>query len=118
MKRLIAMGGCVILLGGISAGGALAAPKAESAMECGIAADMAVVARSLAEESVQRPQAGAIMARIYDVSESARGKELMRDILDAAYRTNGASSQQFAEDLFTACMKTGGNMDKILGRRL
>jgi hypothetical protein len=107
-----------VLLGGIWASGALAAPKAESAMECGIAADMAVVARSLAEEQVQRPQAGAIMARIYDVSESSRGKELMKDILDAAYRDENAPSQKFAEELFSACMKTGGNMDTVLGRRL
>ena len=97
---------------------ALAAPKAESAMECGIAADMAIVARSLAEEQVQQPQAGAIMARIYNVSESARGKELMKDILEAAYRTNSAPGQKFAEELFAACMKTGGNMDNVLGRRL
>jgi hypothetical protein len=92
-------------------------------MECGIAADMAVVARSLAQEAVQRPQATAIMARIYDVSESTRGRELMRDILDAAYRQDSAAggattSQKFAEDLFTACMKTGGNMDTVLGSRL
>ena len=116
MKMLLA-----ILMGGFTAA-AVAAPKAESAMECGIAADMAVVARSLAQEEIQRPQAGAIMARIYDVAESARGKELMRDILDAAYRdkggSNGPSSQKFAEELFTACMKTGGNMDNVLGRRL
>jgi hypothetical protein len=113
MKRLLAL-----LVGAIAAQGALAAPQAESAMECGIAADMAVVARSLAVESIQRPQAGAIMARIYDVSESARGKELMKDILDAAYRNDGADSQEFAENLFTACMKTGGNMDTVLGRKL
>lgn len=113
MKKLL-----LVLLGGFLAGGAAAAPKAESAMECGIAADMAVVARSLAEEEVQRPQASAIMARIYDVSESQRGSELMKDILDAAYRTDGASSQKFAEDLFSACIKTGGNMDNVLGRRL
>jgi hypothetical protein len=116
MKALLA----VLLIG--AAGSALAAPQAESAAECGIAADMAIVARSLAEEQVQRPQAGAIMARIYDVSESARGKELMRDILEAAYRedtaSGGASSHEFAEGLFAACMKTGGNMDTILGRRL
>ena len=120
MKRLLA-----VLVGAIATQGALAAPQAESAMECSIAADMAVVARSLAAESIQRPQAGAIMARIYDVSESARGKELMKDIIDAAYREDGgaaagggADSQQFAEDLFTACMKTGGNMDTVLGRKL
>jgi hypothetical protein len=113
MKTLLA-----VLLGGITASAAFAAPKAQSAMECGIAADMAVVARSLAEEKVQRPQASAIMARIYDVSESARGKELMKDILDAAYRNEGATSQKFAEELFGACMKTGGNMDTVLGQRL
>jgi hypothetical protein len=114
MKKLMAA-----ILGGIAASGALAAPKAESALECGIAADMAVVARSLAQEEIQQPQAGAIMARIYDVSESARGKELMKDILDAAYRSgNGSSSQGFAEELFSACMKTGGNMENILGKRL
>ena len=96
----------------------LAAPKAESAMECGIAADMAIVARSLAQEAIQRPQANAIMARIYDVAESARGKELMKDILDAAYSSNGDSSQKFAEDLFATCMKTGGNMDPVLGKQL
>jgi hypothetical protein len=87
---------------------------------------MAVVAHSLAREQIQRPKAHAIMVRIYDVSESDRGKELMRDILEAAYGLQhapsaaaggSASSQKFAEDLFATCMKTGGDMDPILGRR-
>lgn len=112
MKLLLAA-----LFGAFTAS-AVAAPKAESAMECGIAADMAIVARSLAQEEIQRPQANAIMARIYDVSDSARGKELMKDILDAAYSSSGASSQKFAEDLFATCMKTGGNMDPVLGKQL
>lgn len=103
-----------------------AAPRAESAMECGIAADMAVVAHSLAREQIQRPKADAIMVRIYDVSSSERGKELMRDITDAAYsaqeETNAsagttASSQKFAEDLFATCMKSDGDMDTMLGQR-
>ena len=103
-----------------------AAPRAESAMECGVAADMAVVAHSLAREQIQRPKADAIMVRIYDVSESDRGKQLMRDIMDAAYSVHNeanasaggtASSQKFAEDLFATCMKTGGDMDPILGQR-
>jgi hypothetical protein len=110
-----------------------AAPRAESAVECGIAADMAVVAHSLAKEEVHRQKADAIMGRIYDVAESERGKELMRDIMDAAYRAHdggiaapGASAggtqgpvsgQQFAEDLFATCMKSGGNMDTVLGHR-
>ena len=48
MKTLFA-----ILLAGL-AGTAAAAPRAESATECGIAADMAVVARSLAQEEIKR----------------------------------------------------------------
>ena len=113
MKRLL-----VVLLGATAIGSAYAAPKAESAVECGIAADMAVVARSLAEEQVQRPKANAIMARIYDVSESDRGRELMKEILEAAYGKQAVTSQNFAEELFTACIKDGGNMDTILGKRL
>jgi hypothetical protein len=99
---------------------AFAAPRAESALECGVAADMAVVARSLADEEVQQSKAVAIMERIYDVIDSAHGQELMQEILAAAYnqKAHPASGQEFAKELFTACMKTGGDMDMILGRRL
>ena len=95
-------------------------------MECGIAADMAIVAHSLASERLEQAKAGAIMARIYDVSQSPRGKELTDDILNAAYRSNDsasaggtgpASGQKFAENLFAVCMKTGGSMDEVLGRK-
>jgi hypothetical protein len=103
-----------------AAGAASAAPRAESALECGIAADMAVVAHSLAREEVQRSKADAIMVRIYDVAASARGMELMNDILQAAYARTETSpnAQKFAEELFATCMKTGGNMDTVLGRKL
>jgi hypothetical protein len=121
-----------LLAGGIAVSTAHAAPRAESAMECGIAADMAVVAHSLAQERIERPQADAIMVRIYDVSESDRGRQLMRDIMDAAYRVTAGgiagsasaggskapvSGQKFAEDLFATCRKSGGNMDPLLGMR-
>jgi len=113
------------LLALASSTAAVAAPRAESAMECGIAADMAVVAHSLAREEIQRAKADTIMARIYDVSDSERGKALMKDILDAAYGNSqtaaaggSGSSQKFAEDLFTACMKSGGNMDQVLGKKI
>jgi hypothetical protein len=100
----------------------MAAPRAESALECGIAADMAIVAHSLAREEIQRDKADAIMARIYDVAKSERGKALMKEILDAAYvptaAAGGTSSQTFAEDLYTTCMKSGGDMDAVLGRKL
>ena len=116
MKNLLL---AAVLAGTIPAAGA--APRAESALECGIAADMAVVAHSLAHEQVQRAKADAIMVRIYDVAASARGMELMNDIIEAAYlkQDNAApSAQKFAEELFATCIKAGGNMDTILGKRL
>jgi hypothetical protein len=110
----------LLVIAACHAGVTLAAPRAESALECGIAADMAVVARSLAHEQVQPQKANAIMTRIYDVSASKRGQLLMQDILAAAYSRgdSGATAQKFAEDLFAVCMKDGGNMDTILGKRL
>ena len=102
------------------ASSSFAAPRAESAQECGIAADMAVVAQSLAREEIAAAKAGAIMARIYDVSESERGRALMKEILDAAYVRSAAAggTKSFAEELFATCMSTDGNMDTILGRPL
>jgi lipopolysaccharide export LptBFGC system permease protein LptF len=101
------------------ANSSFAAPRAQSAQECGIAADMALVAQSLAREEIQPAKAGAIMARIYDVTESERGRALMRNILDAAYlRNTSATAPTLAEELFTACMTSDGNMDAILGRSL
>src|SRR5580765_1870291 len=96
---------------------AWSAPRAESAQECAIAADMAIVARSLAQESVQRDKASAIMTRVYDVAESQRGKALMTDIIEAAYKDQ-RPSQRFAEMLLSTCMKSAGNMDTVLGSRL
>lgn len=127
MTKLVA----ALAAGALAVSAAHAAPHAESAMECGVAADMAVVAHSLAREQIERSRADAIMGRIYDVSESARGKALMKDIIDAAYSSRDiaapaedsasagatASAQKFAEDLFSTCMKSGGNMDGMLGRR-
>ena len=120
---------------------AAAAPRAQSPLECGIAADMAVVAKSLAAERIERAKADTIMARIYDVSQSDRGKALMRDITDAAYAGAGGnaaagadasaaaggsaapdaaqnSAQKFAENLYATCVKSGGDLDPVLGRRL
>src|SRR5690349_1775222 len=96
----------------------VAQERLQSAEECGVAADMAIVARSLAEEEVQAPKAQTIMARIYDVSQSERGSALMKNILDAAYKMEpGVTSRSFAEELFATCLKTGGNIDLLVGRR-
>ncbi len=105
------------LVAALTASGALGAPRAQSELECGVAADMAVVARSLAEEDVQRPKADAIMRRIYAVSTS-RGQELMNSVVGAAYGAKLDSGQVFAERLLATCLENGGDMDDMLGRTL
>jgi hypothetical protein len=95
---------------------AFAAPRAENEQECTVAADMAVVARALAEEKLEAPKAKLIMRRIYDVSPQ-RGEELLQTILEAAYREREPAGE-FATKLFTACMVSGGNMDTVLGVKL
>ncbi|HTL25978.1 MAG TPA: hypothetical protein VL280_05140 [Burkholderiales bacterium] len=109
------LGIAILLLLALAWGSAaFAAPRAENERECTVAADMAVVARALAEEKLDRPKAELIMRRIYDVSPSARGQELLQTILQAAYSFREPASK-FAAKLFTVCMSTGGNMDEVLG---
>jgi hypothetical protein len=95
---------------------AFAAPRAENEQECTVAADMAVVARALAEEKLEAPKAELIMRRIYNIS-ALRGEELLQTILEAAYREREPAGA-FASKLFTVCMVTGGNMDGVLGVKL
>jgi len=95
---------------------ASAAPRAENEQECTVAADMAVVARALAEEKLEVPKAELIMRRIYTISP-LRGEELLQTILEAAYRKVEPAGE-FASKLFAACMVTGGDMDAILGVKL
>ena len=122
MRRSLAL---AAIAAGLSAP-AHAAPRAQSALECGIAADMAVVAKSLAAEAIERAKADTIMARIYDVSQSERGSELMKEIVDAAYAGGSAAAggsapnaaQKFAESLYSTCVRSGGDMDPVLGKKL
>lgn len=153
LRRALALGANVALTTAATAFAfavatpAAAAPRAQTPLECGIAADMAVVAKSLAAEAIDRAKADTIMKRIYDVSQSERGKALMKDITDAAYAgtAGGAaagtpgnaaaggsappppdatpdaaqnSAQKFAEQLYATCVKSGGDMDPVLGKRL
>jgi len=109
------LGVAIVLLLAIAWGSAaIGAPRAENERECTVAADMAVVARALAEERLDQPKAGLIMRRIYDVSPSARGQQLLQTILQAAYRQREPAGK-FASKLFAVCMSTGGNMDEVLG---
>jgi hypothetical protein len=112
--RLFAIGACLLLAWPAAASGA---PQARNAQECTLAADMAIVARALAEERLDPGRAETVMRRIYDLSLAADREELMRAILDAAYREREPAGR-FATRLFGVCMLERGNMDRVLGTRL
>lgn len=93
---------------------ALPAPKAENAMECAMAGDMAVTARAMAEEKIEREVALRVMDRIYDAG-SERGVALMRAIVNTAYALKDTSAENFAGELTRHCVRSGGDMDGVLG---
>ena len=88
------LGIAILLLLALAWGSAaFAAPRAANERECTIAADMAVVARALAEERLERTKAELIMRRIYDVTPSVKGQELLKTILQAAYQQREPSAE-------------------------
>lgn len=94
-----------------------AAPKAENAEECVAVADMALVARALAESKeplVPAANAEAMMLRIYNVAESEHGLALMRAVIANAYKIDAAPSD-YATELMRQCIRGRGDMDGILG---
>jgi hypothetical protein len=93
---------------------ALSAPRMRNAEECQVAADMAIVARALAAEDIERVKAETIMRRIYDLEQLPDGESLARAILAAAYLDRDAPGG-FATRLYVTCMATGGDMDRVLG---
>jgi hypothetical protein len=46
----------------------------------------------------------------------------MKEITDAAYSAGtaaaGGTAQNFAESLYSTCLKSGGDMDPVLGKKL
>lgn len=115
IRRVI--GWVLLLIGFVVAGIAVsvhAAPRANSAEECALAADMALVARSLAAEKIDRPTADRVLRLVYTI-HSPVGEELLKAITDTAYRPTAPDPADYARMLMQACMRSGGDMDGVLG---
>ena len=94
---------------------ALPAPKAQSAQECATLADLALVAGAAAAAGVERAKTQAMLPRIYDLSKEDF-RTLMRLIVGVAYGSaRNVEPEVFAGTLGSACMRSEGNMDSILG---
>jgi hypothetical protein len=95
---------------------ALPAPKATSPQECAVLADMALVARAAAKHQVERVKLEAMLPDIYSVG-TTDGETLAALIVAAAYAAAAADVEPatFAEALGGGCMRSGGDLDAILG---
>lgn len=114
MKRVFAAAVVIML-----AGQALAVPRARSAEECNVLADLALNAAAHAKHRIARETFDAIVPDIYDLgSEEAR--ELARRVIDAAWRAanSGTEPGVFATQLNLMCQTRRGNLDAILGTSL
>ena len=81
---------------------------------CGVAADMVLVARSLASEGVAREQAEKIMARVYESYDQAPVIALRKLLTDFAYRRVD-KPMDLANALGRACLTTGGHLNSMIG---
>lgn len=93
---------------------ALPAPKATSPQECAVLADMALVARAAAKHGVERAKLEAMLPDIYTVG-TKDGEIIMGLLAAAAYRAVDIEPAVFAKLLGGGCMRSGGDMDAILG---
>lgn len=93
---------------------ALPAPKAGSPQECAVLADLALVARAAAKHQVERAKLEAMLPDIYSM-RTEDGRTITALIVSAAYRAVDIEPVMFAKLLGGGCMRSGGDMDAILG---
>lgn len=114
----------VLIAGVMLAAVAFASPPPAAAQErrlnemgCSIAADMAIVARSLAVEKIEPDQARRIMALVYGNLIGPATIELREKVVILAYgRTE--SPVELARLVAETCMRTGGDEGAIFGTRI
>ncbi len=82
--------------------------------ECELAADVALVARALAEEQLPKETAGKVLLRIYSTT-SERGRSALSAILDQAFATR-EDPPHFSDRIGVACQASGPGT--VLGQRV
>jgi hypothetical protein len=110
MKRHIvyALAGASLALG----------PLASSAQEgpeqdCASLGEVALVARALAEEKVDKPRAHSILRRIYEIPDE-QARRLARVVVESAYKDT-SSAGEFALKFEAVCRTNQGDVASLLG---
>lgn len=95
---------------------ALSAPKAKSAQECAIFADLALTSSAAARHGMERKALEAMLADMYSINDDKRAGDVVAAVLDAVFGgARGTEPRAFATVLGRACMSTEGDMDSVLG---
>jgi hypothetical protein len=96
---------------------AAATPRVKSAEECVAFADLALVASTLAKHGIAKERASAMLPDMYNLA-SDDAQTIAKDIVNAAYRPGYSEPKDFANKLGAQCMRTGGQLDALLGEAL
>lgn len=97
---------------------ACSAPRAKSAEECYLAADVAIVARALHDGQVQEDTADMVLSQIYGqevINGGARVGQIVAAVIKAARRQDGLGALGFAQRVYKSCVTRGGDMGDIFG---
>ena len=92
----------------------LAAPQMRSEEECNLFADMALVARALAEQKIPEQQSLAVLASVYDSANHPKRVE-MALLLNAAASKSKTPAADFARAFNMVCVMGRGNIDGFFG---
>jgi hypothetical protein len=110
MKRAV---GVVIAVGLLlGAQGAWSAPR-DSGPDCSAFSEVALLARALAEERIDKPRAQAILKRVYNLPDEP-ARKLARQVLESAYR-DSSTPADFAVNFETVCIVKRGETSSLPG---
>lgn len=110
MKRAVGVAIAVGLLFG--APGAWSATR-DSGPDCSAFSEVALLARALAEEKIDKLRAQAILKRVYNLPDEP-ARKLARQVLESAYR-NTSTPAEFAVDFETVCIVKRGDTGSLPG---
>ena len=88
----------------------MAAPQVRSTAQCDLFADMALVARALAEEQASDKLAYGVLYRVYNLEDRAERVE-MAGLLMAQARKSELAAGEYAAMFSLICKHNRGNVD-------
>ena len=109
-KYVHALAGAALALGSLTAS-AQGGPG--PGQDCTSLGEVALVARALAEEKVDKPRAHSILRRIYEIPDE-QARRLARVVVESAYKDSSPAGE-FALKFETVCRVNQGDVASLLG---